>query len=82
MYPGESDELTLREYRSAEIKLHSELMKTCRSYINELDIISIIGILDIVKQETIELEGATRRNIQVEEPESESEPEKNTEKSF
>lgn len=79
MYPGESREMTLLEYRAAEIKLHSEMMKICRNYINELGIVSIIGILDIVKQETIELEGATRRNIKDEEPEPETKPRKNTE---
>ena len=31
-------------------------MKICRNYITELGIISIMGILDLVKQETIELE--------------------------
>ena len=86
MFPDESDELTLKEYRTAEIGLHSELMKICRNYINELGIISIIGILDIVKQETIELEGATRRNIKIEdaepEPKPESKSEENTEDSF
>jgi len=77
MYPGENREMTLLEYRATEIKLHSELMKICRNYINELGIVSIIGIMDIVKQETIELEGATRRNIKDEEPEAK--PRENTE---
>ena len=78
MYPGENREMTLLEYRATEIKLHSEMMKICRAYINELGIVSIIGILDIVKQETIELEGATRRNIKDEEPESGVKTNKNT----
>ena len=79
MLPDENHEMTLLEYRAAEIKLHSELMKICRNYINELGIVSIMGILDIVKQETIELEGATRRNIKDEEPEPETKPMENTE---
>ena len=79
MLPDKNHEMTLLEYRAAEIKLHSELMKICRNYINELGIVSIIGILDIVKQETIELEGATRRNIKDEEPEPEAKPRENTE---
>ena len=79
MYPGEKREMTLLEYRATEIKLHSELMKICRNYINELGIVSIIGILDIVKRETVELEGATRRNIKDEEPEPDIQPMENTE---
>jgi len=82
MLPDENHGMTLLEYRAAEIKLHSELMKICRNYINELGIISIIGILDIVKQETIELEGATRRSIKAEEPEPETKPRENTENPF
>jgi len=57
--------MTLLEYRATEIKLHSELMKICRNYINELGIVSIIGM------------GATRRNIKDEEPEAK--PRENTE---
>ena len=38
-------------------------MKTIRSYITELGIVSILGILDVVKQETIELERATKREF-------------------
>ena len=82
MFPGEDDELTLKEYRTAEIRLHSELMKICRNYITELGIISIMGILDLVKQETIELERATRRDVEGEEAEQETKPKENTEKSF
>ena len=62
---------TLEEYRELETRLHHELMNTCRKYIYELGIVSIMGILDIVKQETIELEKATRRNPKKEEFESE-----------
>jgi len=79
MLPDENHEMTLLEYRAAEIKLHSELMMICRNYINELGIVSIMGILDIVKQETIELERATRRNVKDEEPEPETKPMENTE---
>jgi len=62
MFPESS--IDINDYRALEIEFHTELMKICRRYINELGIVSIIGILDIVKQETIELEGATRKNIE------------------
>ena len=54
---------SLDEYRGYEAALHRDLMNCCRKYINHLGIVSIIGIVDIVKQETIELEKATRKNI-------------------
>lgn len=72
MHPVESSDMTLEKHRSLEIEFHIELMKICRKYINEISIVSIIGILDIVKQETIELERATKRDIKEEEPEIET----------
>lgn len=67
MHPGNSEEKTLQEYRLLENQLHHELMNACRKYISELSIVSIMGILDVVKQETIELEGATKRTFKKEE---------------
>ena len=66
MYPGEINTTTLDEYRQLEMQLHLELMNACRKYISQLGIVSIMGILDIVKQEAIEFEGATRKNIKKE----------------
>ena len=54
---------SLEEYRAAETELHTELMGITRRYISKLGIVSLIGILDIVKQETRELEKATRKNL-------------------
>ena len=65
------DDRTLDEYRALETELHRELMKICREYINDLGIVSIMGILDIVKQEAIELERATRKIMKGEETETE-----------
>jgi len=59
--------MTLEEYRALEVALHRELMNTCRKYIGDLGIVSIMGILDIVKQETIELERATSKIMGVDE---------------
>jgi len=63
MYPNDHDDRTLDEYRQLEVKLHLELTNTCRKYISHLGIVSIMGILDIVKQETVELERATREDM-------------------
>ena len=63
------DDITLNQYRSLEVKLHLELMKTIRNYITELGIVSILGILNVVKQETIELERATKREFKDEDNE-------------
>lgn len=54
---------SLEEYRAAETELHTELMGITRRYISKLGIVSLMGILDIVKQETRELEKATRKNL-------------------
>jgi hypothetical protein len=63
------EEITLEKYRAIELKMHRELMDVCRKYINDLGIVSIMGILDIVKQETVELERATNKVIKSQEPE-------------
>jgi hypothetical protein len=50
------EKLQLDEYKSMETRLYGELIKFCRSYSNKLSIISIVGILDLVKQELIDLD--------------------------
>ena len=50
------EKLQLDEYKSMETKLYGELVKSCQSYSDRLSIISIIGILDLVKQEIRDLE--------------------------
>ena len=59
---------SLEDYRAAEAELHTELMHVTRKYITRLGIVSLMGVLDIVKQEIRELEKATRKEIEVEEP--------------
>ena len=46
----EDDNKSLKEYRALETTLHRDLINCCRRYVNELGIISIIGIMDIVKR--------------------------------
>ncbi len=48
--------LQLDEYKAMETRLYGELVKSCQSYITKLSIISIVGILDLVKQEIKDLE--------------------------
>jgi hypothetical protein len=67
MYTDDVEGGTLEEYRQLEMQLHLELMNACRKYISKLGIVSIIGILDIIKQETIELERATKKTFKKEE---------------
>jgi len=50
------EKMRLDEYKSMETKLYGELVKSCQSYSTKLSIISIVGILDIVKQEIKDLE--------------------------
>ncbi len=50
------EKLQLDEYKSMETCLYGELIKPCRSYNNKLSIISIVGILDLVKQELMDLD--------------------------
>ena len=70
MIPGEEVASTLEEYRNYELQLHHELMNSCRKYVGKVSIISILGILDIVKKEAFELEQATRGNNPNEKSES------------
>jgi len=60
------------EYREAETRLHMELMSVTRRYLSKLRIVSLIGVLDIVKQEVQELERATKKNLDVENPQDEN----------
>ncbi len=50
------EKLQLDEYKSMETRLYGELVKSCQSYSTKLSIISVVGILDIVKQEIKDLD--------------------------
>jgi hypothetical protein len=63
MITEETTNNTPGEYKNYEIELHREIMSSCRKYINKVSIFSIIGILDYVKQEAVELENATTHSI-------------------
>ena len=64
MFSEETDYYkSIEDYRNAETELHTELMAISRKYITKLGIVSLMGVLDIVKQEVRELERATRKNF-------------------
>ena len=49
--------------KALEASFHRDLMSNCRKYLNHIGIVSVLGIIDLVKQEVVELEHATKRNI-------------------
>ena len=51
-----NNDLPLEEYKNSETHLYGELVKACRRYSGVLDIISLLGILEMVKQEIKDLE--------------------------
>jgi hypothetical protein len=63
MYTDEVQDISFKEFRKSEGELHMQLIKICRDYMSKLGIVSIIGILDIVEQEIIEFDKATRKGI-------------------
>ncbi len=63
MITEETTQKTSEEYKNYEIEFHRELMNSCRKYIKKLSIYTILGILDFVKQEAIELENATSHDL-------------------
>jgi hypothetical protein len=53
----------LIEYKAMETRLYGELMKACRFYQNKLTLISILGILELVKQDIRELDKTNIKNV-------------------
>ncbi len=49
--------------RKLEANFHRELSNSCRKHIKKLGVVSVLGMLEMVKQETIELERATRSEV-------------------
>jgi len=66
----EDNNNSLDEYRELETRLHMELMSVTRRYLSKLRIVSLIGVLDIVKQEIQDLEKATKKNLDIEKHEN------------
>ncbi|KYK23534.1 hypothetical protein AYK21_02425 [Thermoplasmatales archaeon SG8-52-2] len=63
MITEETTQNNSEEYKNFEMELHREIMNSCRKYIKKISIFSILGIIDYVKQEVVELENATTQNL-------------------
>ena len=48
------------EYSILESRLYGELMRSCQKYMSKIRIISILGVLDFVRQDVINLEKKNR----------------------
>lgn len=66
------EDLPAKEYKTLETRLHGELMRSCQRYGTKLRIISILGILDFVKQEIMDLEKENMKFMDDESPEGQS----------
>ena len=66
------EELPIEEYQTLETRLYGELMRSCQRYCTKLRIISILGILDVVKQEIWNLEKENMKFMDKESPEKPS----------
>ncbi|MFH1100539.1 MAG: hypothetical protein V1726_00685 [Methanobacteriota archaeon] len=56
----EREEMDIKTYQIVETRLYGELLKSCRRYSNDLHLISILGILELVKQEMSDLDKTGR----------------------
>ncbi|UCF13441.1 MAG: hypothetical protein JSW06_04070 [Thermoplasmatales archaeon] len=66
------EDLPAEEYKTLETRLYGELMRSCQRYVTKLRLISILGILDFVKQEIMDFEKENMKFMDDESPEGES----------
>ena len=66
------EELPMEEYKTLETRLYGELLRSCQRYCTKLRIISILGILDFVKQEIWNLEKENMKFMDDSSPEDQS----------
>ena len=66
------EDLPAEEYKTLETRLYGELIRSCQRYGTKLRIISILGILDFVKQEIMDLEKENMKFMDDESPEGQS----------
>ena len=60
------------DYKTLETRLYGELIRSCQRYGTKLRLISILGILDYVKQEIMDLEKENMKFIDDKSPEKQS----------
>jgi hypothetical protein len=63
MFQENNDDMSLKQHKELESVLHRELINCSRKYLNTLGIVSVLGIIDVVKQEIMELEKATKSSV-------------------
>ena len=61
MFSDEVEIKDLNDYKAIEIAFHRDLMDISRRYMSQLSMVSLIGTLETVKQETVELIKATNK---------------------
>jgi len=66
------EDLPAEEYKTLETRLYGELIRSCQRYGTKLRIISILGILDLVKQGIIDFEKEKMKFMDDESPEGQS----------
>ena len=68
------DTMSEDEYRTLETRLYGEILKSCRRYSHQLNMISILGILEMVKYEMKDLEKTNLRFMKEDVPEKIEQP--------
>jgi hypothetical protein len=64
MFPENvNEDSATKDYKTIEMEFHRLIMNACRRYINDLNLVTILGTLDMAKHETIELMRATKKDI-------------------
>lgn len=58
-----SQKMQLDEYKFMETRLFGEILKSCQSYSHKISIISIFGILELVKHELKDLDKQNKQFI-------------------
>ena len=69
---GVKDDFPVEEYQTLETRLYGELVRSCQRYSTKLRITSVLGILDLVKQEVLNLEKEHMKFMDKESPEEQS----------
>ena len=54
---------SFKEHKELEAILHRELMNCSRKYLNKLGIVSVLGLMDVVKQEILDFEKAAKKPV-------------------
>jgi len=56
------ESMDISGYKEMEVGFHRDLMNVCRRYISHLNLVSVVGTIETVKQEVVELIRATSKS--------------------